>query len=342
MANVTCYYPKPAKKYLDKDLLPKLGTYTQRPCGYCIGCRLDKAKDWAIRCIHEAQLHKQNCFITLTFDDKHLPDDLSVDKPTFQKFIKRLREKTAYPGNMPLYDKAMRIQYYRKKGHEKYGEPKPCPVYKEIRYYACAEYGDSNPERNLIKYGHHLGRPHYHICLFGHEFKDKEIIEEGGLNYFKSQFRTGEDYILYKSKELAKIWPNGFHTIGELNEKTAGYVARYCVKKMYGKKSKDHYGEREPEFSLMSRMPGIGSKWLKKYQTDVYPKDYTTHKGKRYRPPRYYDSLLEKKNPKLMEEIKKRREEKRPTPEPRRRPYAEKGKKLVTKSLKRNLHNEKT
>lgn len=42
------------------------------PCGQCIGCRLERARQWAVRCVHEASLYEDNCFITLTFDDQFL------------------------------------------------------------------------------------------------------------------------------------------------------------------------------------------------------------------------------------------------------------------------------
>ena len=61
------------------------------PCGRCIGCRLDRSLSWAVRCVHEASLHDQNCFITLTFDDAHLKDG-SLHVEDFQKFMKRLRQ----------------------------------------------------------------------------------------------------------------------------------------------------------------------------------------------------------------------------------------------------------
>lgn len=64
------------------------------PCGRCIGCRLDKSKQWAIRCMHEASLHEDNCFITLTYSDDNLPRDLSLDKTHFKNFMKRLRRRT--------------------------------------------------------------------------------------------------------------------------------------------------------------------------------------------------------------------------------------------------------
>lgn len=61
------------------------------PCGQCIGCRLERSRQWAIRCVHEASLYKDNCFITLTFSDEHLPANRSLDVKLFQDFMKRLR-----------------------------------------------------------------------------------------------------------------------------------------------------------------------------------------------------------------------------------------------------------
>lgn len=65
----------------------------QIPCGQCIGCRLERSRQWAIRCVHEAQLHEKNCFITLTYDNAHLPALGSLDLGEFQRFMKRLRRR---------------------------------------------------------------------------------------------------------------------------------------------------------------------------------------------------------------------------------------------------------
>ena len=66
-------------------------------CGQCIGCRLEKSKAWATRCMNEAQMHTQNCFITLTYNDDHLPSDQSLHHRDFQLFFKRLRKKFSNP-----------------------------------------------------------------------------------------------------------------------------------------------------------------------------------------------------------------------------------------------------
>jgi len=79
------------------------------PCGQCTGCRLERSRQWAIRCSHEASLYDENSFITLTYKDDALPPYGSLQKAHFQKFMKRLRK--ANPG-------------------------------RKIRYYHCGEYGD--------------------------------------------------------------------------------------------------------------------------------------------------------------------------------------------------------
>lgn len=62
------------------------------PCGVCVGCRLERARQWAMRCMDEAALYDRNCFVTLTFNDKHLPLNRSLDVYIFQNFMKRLRK----------------------------------------------------------------------------------------------------------------------------------------------------------------------------------------------------------------------------------------------------------
>ena len=61
-------------------------------CGQCIGCRLERSRQWAVRCVHEASLHTANSFITLTYRNECLPGDGSVHPEHFQKFMKRLRK----------------------------------------------------------------------------------------------------------------------------------------------------------------------------------------------------------------------------------------------------------
>lgn len=63
----------------------------QLPCSKCIECRLQYARDTAIRCVHEAQMHENNCFITLTYSDENLKSPRLIYRD-FQLFMKKLRK----------------------------------------------------------------------------------------------------------------------------------------------------------------------------------------------------------------------------------------------------------
>ena len=97
---MACHFPRPVWRKRDGSGFTfrfdegLTGTSAHLPCGQCIGCRLDWAGDWAARCEKEAQLWEHNAFVTLTYDDKHLPvggsTRSSVSKREFQLFMKRL------------------------------------------------------------------------------------------------------------------------------------------------------------------------------------------------------------------------------------------------------------
>lgn len=64
-------------------------------CNRCIGCRIDRSRAWASRCVQEASRHELSAFVTLTYDDAHLPKHQRLKLRDFQKFMKRLRRKIA-------------------------------------------------------------------------------------------------------------------------------------------------------------------------------------------------------------------------------------------------------
>ena len=263
-----CYHPLTAYQCADGSIVFQERRWFNAvktlslPCGQCIGCRLERSRQWAMRCMHEAQLHEKNCFITLTYDNTHLPSDGSLHYKDFQLFIKRLRKKF---GNT------------------------------RIRYYMAGEYGEN------------FGRPHFHACIFGYDFHDKKLWQ-----------RSPSGSMLYRSADLELLWPFGYSSIGDVNFESAAYVARYIMKKVTGHNAKDHYTEinpetgeitkRKPEFNKMSLKPGIGYDWYKIYKTDVYPHDYVIIKGKKVKPPKFYDKKYKKDNPYEFDEILYKRE----------------------------------
>lgn len=234
------------------------GTYEQinLPCGKCLLCRLEYARQWAVRITHEAQFHETNCFITLTYDDKHLPEHGSLHYPDLQKFWKRLRKEIG-----------------------------------PLSYYAVGEYGDNT------------NRPHYHACVFGHDFtNDRRIL------------RT-EPTLLWTSPVLEEAWGNGNVSVGALNFQTAQYTASYVTKKLHGKqyvRLDIESGELVPLVqprATMSLNPAVGKRWFEKFGNQAYDHDRVIVNGKEQKPPRYYDQLLAAKSETRAEEIKKKRRE---------------------------------
>lgn len=276
-------------------------------CGSCLGCRLDRSRAWAARIVHEAELHEDNSFITLTYrpkehctaqqlkHGKYLPEDGSLNKKHFQDFMKRLRKKLS---------------------------PKNC------RYYHCGEYGEK------------LDRPHYHAILFGVEFDDRELYKDV----------DGEK--LYTSKMLEDTWGYGFATVGSVTFESAAYCARYVMKKVDGVQAKDHYLRcdeygvaywLQPEYTTMSRRPGIGKAWYEKYKTDLFPSDEVPIPGRGVfkKVPRYYEDLYSAEDEEAFEIIKEVRKahyeanQGEYTPERLMTKY--KVKKAQVNQLKRNL-----
>ncbi len=241
------------------------------PCSQCIGCRIDRAKQWALRCVHEASLFEENCFITLTFAPECLEEHGSLVKSDFQKFMKRLRKK--FEGHEVVED----------------GESLSSP----IRFFHCGEYGSQ------------LCRPHHHACLFNFDFPDKKL------------WSTRKGVELYRSKALERIWPYGFSTIGEVTYESAAYVARYITKKVNGLRADAHYSKVDektgevfrlvPEYITMSRRPGIGKRWFDRFASDVFPKDFITVGGRKFKTPRFYDDIYDRLEPGEFEAIKRKR-----------------------------------
>lgn len=67
-------------------------------CGKCMECRLSRAHEWALRCMHEAQMHDDNLFVTFTYSDENLPVGFSLDYRDFQLFMHRLRKRVPGAG----------------------------------------------------------------------------------------------------------------------------------------------------------------------------------------------------------------------------------------------------
>ena len=270
-------------KWTPGSLDTALKGYMMLPCGHCGGCRLDRSRDWAVRSVHEAQTQEESCFVTLTYDSNHLPRHGNLVPEHLQEFWRSLRRTLC---DCPIPNGARHPLCVRPERHR-------------IRYLACGEYGERR------------SRPHYHFALFGRDFAESRV-------------RTGtsrDGHPLYECSEIGDSWPFGRHWIGELTFESAQYVASYITKKVTGSdEAKRKAYERVctgcgevysliPEFSTMSKKPGLGQAWIEKYWKSVYPHDEVIVKGKKYKPPRYYDKWIAAKDPELFAAVQTKRQE---------------------------------
>lgn len=206
--------------------------------------------------MHEAAMHDGSAFVTLTYDDDYLPDDYSVDLAVFQKFMKRLRKR------LP----------------------------KQIRFFACGEYGDETQ------------RPHYHALIFGWAFPDRVFFKHDA---------TGD---LFTSPFLSEVWTYGHASLGAVTYASARYVSSYITQKRGGDLAPAHYLRTHPrsgqvvrvrpEFQTQSGKPGIGAGWFDKFKDDCFPSDFLVVEGRQVGVPRYYTNKLKEEE---LERIKRKR-----------------------------------
>lgn len=171
----------------------------------------------------------------------------------------------------------------------------------QIRFYQCGEYGEN------------FGRPHYHACLLNFDFPDKYLWR-----------KTQRGDLIYRSPSLEKLWGLGNCEIGQVTFESAAYCARYITKKVTGKNAESHYNSVDletgeiitkiPEYTNMSRKPGIGAPWLQKFSKDVFNHDVLVIRGgTKVPPPRYYNNRYEMEAPEHYAKIKAKRLEKQLT-----------------------------
>lgn len=243
-----CTSPYPAWKVFDGDKVTwKVGSnrnvdnsYSDEfmlvPCGQCIECRLAHAREWSNRCMMESQYHSQSLFLTLTYDDEHLPQESTVifndETGEFLADVHSLVKKD-------LTDFIKRLRYY-------YDKP--------IRYIACGEYGSKTY------------RPHFHLIVFGLDLNDLKILKRNykGDIYYTSAF-LGKVWT-FGHHIIGSVTPEscGYvarYTTKKLLGKDGKLYEKYNI---------------VPPYLVMSRNPGIGYQWLQDHKESIYTYDNIT------------------------------------------------------------------
>lgn len=250
-------------------------------CGVCLECKLKDSKQWAQRSVAEASMHEHNWFVTLTYDNEHLPMpipsysrhsyEFGLWSPLlyehFEAFKKRLLEYMRYH-----YD------------------------FEGIRFLMCGEYGPKN------------GRPHFHAIFYNLPLPDIEKITDVTVG--------GKSYVYLRSDIIDKCWGNGFTTIGEVNWDTSAYVARYVLKKMSTLEEYDYqklcyengWEALPPEMRQQSRRPGLARPFYDEHKDEIYMYDKVVlPNGKTPQPCSYFDRLYDLENPELLQAIREMR-----------------------------------
>jgi len=240
------------------------------PCGQCMGCRIDRSKMWAVRCMHEASLYDKNCFVTLTYADEHLPPAGALVYEHYQKFMKRLRF-------------AFKNQ--------------------NIRFYMCGEYGEQNlrPHYHAILFNFDFPDKTLWKVNNGNYIYRSEKLEELWPYGHSSVGTATEQSAAYVARYVTK---KVFGQHG-LDPKTGEpYADRY----LRADPVTGELVHVPKEFNRMSLKPGIAQAWFDKYYSDVYSIDAVQLRdGRRIKPPRYYDKKFDALEPYQFDAIRQDR-----------------------------------
>ena len=225
------------------------------PCGKCIGCRLDYSRTWANRLMLEYKYYSPDeCwFVTLTYDNENVPINYYCDSETGERRPSLSLRKRDFQ----LFNKSLRDNF----------------GYRKIRYYLCGEYGEKTH------------RPHGHAIYFGLPLDPFKLVK------WKV---SDQGFTLYKCPELEKIWSRGNVFVSSVSWETCAYVSRYVTKKLNGDAAKFYeLFNLEPEFSLMSRKPGIGRRYFDEHPDCIEKGIHlaTDTRGFNFSAPRYFKSI---------------------------------------------------
>lgn len=240
------------------------------PCGRCIGCRLDYSRQWADRCMLEMKYHESSYFVTLTYDDEHMPINDYVDTNTgVCGKVASLRKR-----DFQLFMKSLRKNY-------KYDN--------RLRYFMAGEYGNQTR------------RPHYHAIIFGLKLDDLVFYKQrNGFTYYNSKFLDD----CWDKKGFVVVakacWETCAYTARYIMKKVLGDAA--SVYDTFSLEPEFVRMSRKPgiAYQYYKDHPDLYD-----YEYINLPTD----KGQlKFRPPRYYDKLFDIDAPDQMAKIKAKRQ----------------------------------
>lgn len=221
------------------------------PCGRCIGCRMEKARQWGIRCVHEAKLWPSSYFVTLTYADEFLPPGGSLSLRDVQLFMKRLRKWRKSTKSDPL------------------------------RFFLGGEYGDENKRPHYHALLFNVRFPD--LKFLAKNARGEDLFTSGVLSSLWSVDGQPMGHVSLG----AVTFDSAVYCAKYALKKVTGDLADSHYE-VFDSDGVVH--QRRPEFAVMSRRPGIGHGYYEKYGQEVRDHDSIVINGREVRPPRFYDS----------------------------------------------------
>lgn len=243
----------------------------QVPCGKCLSCRLENARQTAIRCVHEASMHENNCFITLTYNNENLGSNI-LDYRHFQKFVKDLRYHLMSELLEKLFPRLS--QQHQRQLWRSLATDRRKQLYGNIQtsVFCAGEYGDKGR------------RIHWHALIFN--WKPQDALHK---------YTSDRGDRVFSSDLLNRLWGRGITEFGEVTFASAGYCARYAAKKLVHGPDGSHPFE---PISRRSSKNAIGKSWIAKYYKEVFDNGFIVlSDGTTCGIPRYYEKWLKKEQP---------------------------------------------
>lgn len=249
------------KRKLVFDRSESCGKELWIPCGQCVGCRLEHSRQWAVRMMHEASLHADNCFITLTYAPENLPPDGSLVKSDFQKFMKRLRRR----------------------------------FFSGIKFFHCGEYGENfgRPHYHACLFGFDFPDRVFFKMAGESRLYTSDILDDvwslGHCSIGDVTFESAAYVARYVMKKVTGDSAKDHYLVVD---RETGVIAQ---------DSSGALSVLQPEYVTMSRGgrtgKGLAYEWYRQFGNEVYPSDEVIVRGARSKPPRYYDGMYEVADP---------------------------------------------
>jgi len=239
--------------------------YTQEvPCGRCYSCLQNRRNEWTFRLVNELRVAESGYFVTLTYEEEKIPKTRKWSMYDVGTLVKEDLQKF----NKRIRSEIMMCEepdgrWLKKSEKTENWSPK-------YRYFGCGEYGSRGD------------RPHYHILMFNlpHNYVDYD-------NYHKEMY----------SKKIEGLWGKGIVHIGNIEQASCHYVAKYTLGDLITEEGWDEHGDpRLKPFAIMSRKPGIGLNYadeqIKNYFNRTKNSYATVENNVKQRLGRYYKDKI--------------------------------------------------